>query len=422
MQGSPNNSQRMLTYDDLVNDMASGCKPRSQWKVGIEHEQFLFRQDNEEPLPYEGSPGIRQVLENFADDYGWQGIKKNGNLIELRRDGASITLEPGGQIELSGAPYKNLQGVKDEADRYYAELKLIAEKLGLGIMAKGFHPQWSPNQIHWMPKERYKIMGPYMSSKSRHGVDMMIRTCGAQINMDFDREADMIKKYRVGLALQPIVTALMANSSQVEGKDSGYKTYRSFIWTETDPDRCGVPEFIFKDEMSFSRYVDYALDVPMYFIMRAGHHVNVAGQSFRNFMEGQLKGHEGDFPDISDWHDHLTTLFPEVRLKTYLEFRGPDSAEAEIVYAMAAFWAGILYDEDALSGACTLIEGLLPEDHVRIRNDVPRLGLNTPVKAEMRLYDMAAKALSIAKEGLSRYEPDAAKDLLPFDLMLRNFA
>ncbi len=414
MAGSPNSSQRMLTYDDLVNDMASGCKPREQWKIGIEHEQFLFRKDSGKSLPYDANPGIRQVLENFAADYGWQGIEKNGNLIELRRDGASITLEPGGQIELSGAPYKTLQAVKDEADKYYAELNLIAEKLGLGIMAKGFHPDWSRDQVHWMPKERYKIMGPYMSSKSRHGVDMMIRTCGTQINMDFESEADMIKKYRVGLALQPIVTALMANSSQVEGKDSGYKTYRSFIWTETDPDRCGVPEFIFTDEMSFARYVDYALDVPMYFIMRGGHHVNVAGQSFRDFMKGELKGHEGDFPSIDDWHDHLTTLFPEVRLKTYLEFRGPDSAPPPLVYAMTAFWTGILYNDQALNEAASLIENIAPHEHVRIRNDVPRYGLDTKINDPSDLRNLARKTLEIAEKCLKFYEPSSALDLQHF--------
>ena len=286
----------MLTYDDLVNDMARGCKPRDQWRIGIEHEQFVFIKDTGASLPYDGAPGIKQILEAFVSDFNWTGVEKNGQLIELRRDGASITLEPGGQIELSGAPHKTLRDMKIEAERYYSELRSIGEKLGFGIMAKGFHPNWTRDQIHWMPKERYKIMGPYMASKSRHGVDMMIRTCGTQINLDFSDEADMIKKYRVGLALQPIVTALMANSSQVEGKDSGYKTYRSFIWTETDPERCGVPEFIFSDKMSFARYVDYALDVPMYFIMRGGHHVNVAGQSFRDFMQGKLKGHENDFP------------------------------------------------------------------------------------------------------------------------------
>lgn len=408
----------MLTYDDLVNDMASGCKPREQWRIGIEHEQFVFLKENDDSLPYDGSPGLKQILEAFISDFNWVGIEKNGQLIELRRDGASITLEPGGQIELSGAPYKTLSGMKVEADQYYSELEAIGQKLGFGILAKGFHPDWTRDQIHWMPKERYKIMGPYMASKSRHGVDMMIRTCGTQINLDFADEADMIKKYRVALALQPVVTALMANSSQVEGRDSGYKTYRSFIWTETDPERCGVPEFIFGPDMSFARYVDYALDVPMYFIMRDGHHVNVTGQSFRDFMNGRLKGHEKDFPDINDWHDHLTTLFPEVRLKTYLEFRGPDSAASDLVYAMSAFWVGIFYNAQALDAAYALIDGLTPQDHIRIRNEVPKLGLETKVDGVRFLKDLARKSLEISASGLEGFEKTAVNDLKAFQARL----
>lgn len=418
MNSSPKGQQRMLTYDDLVNDMKNGCKPKADWRIGIEHEQFVFRLDNEQSLPYDGQPGIRQILECFKSDYGWNGQEKNDHLIELHQDGASITLEPGGQIELSGAPHRTLKEMKAEADKFYVELKAIAQKLGLGILAKGFHPNWIRDQIHWMPKERYKIMGPYMASKSRHGVDMMIRTCGAQINLDFSSEDDMIKKYRVGLGLQPIVTALMANSSQVEGKDSGYKTYRSFIWTETDPERCGVPEFIFSNEMSFARYVDYALDIPMYFIMRNGHHVNVAGQSFRDFMNGNLKGHENDFPDIDDWHDHLSTLFPEVRLKSYLEFRGPDSASSDLVYAMSAFWTGIFYDQTALGKAYKLIENWSGQDHIRIRNEVPKYGLETLVPKGRFLKDLAKDAIQIAQSGLQNFEPEAKQDLDPFIKLL----
>ncbi len=401
----------MLTYDDLVNDMASGCKPRGQWRIGIEHEQFVFDAATGAPLPYDGSPGIRQILEAFRDGYGWTPHEKAGYLIELRRDGASITLEPGGQVELSGAPHKSLKGVKAEAGKFHDELNAIGAKLGFGILAKGFHPDWTRTQIHWMPKERYQIMGPYMASKSKHGVDMMLRTCGAQVNLDFESEADMVKKYRVGLGLQPVVTALMANSPKVEGRETPYKTYRSFIWTETDPARCGVPAFIFDSGMGFAQYVDYALDVPMYFIMRGGHHVDVAGQSFRAFMDGKLKGHEGDYPSIGDWHDHLTTLFPEVRLKNYLEFRGPDSADGDQVFAMAAFWAGIYYDDEALDRAWAVIRDWTAEDHIRIRNDVPRQGLETAIPGNRTLRDITPGVIDIATEGLRNFEPDAAGDL-----------
>lgn len=411
MNNSPD--ERMLSYDDLVNDMASGCRLRNEWKIGIEHEQFVFRRDTGAALPYDGQPGIRQILEAFRE-YGWQGEEKNGYLIELKRDGAMVTLEPGGQIELAGGPHKTLSGVKDEAEKFYAEFNQIADRLGFGILARGFHPEWTRADIHWMPKERYKIMGPYMEQRSAHGVDMMIRTCGAQINLDFESEADMIKKYRVALGLQPIVTALMANSSTVEGKDSGYKCFRSFIWTETDPERCGVPEFIFSDEMSFARYVDYALDVPMYFIRRNGHHINVAGQSFRDFLNGELKGHEGEFPVIEDWHDHLTTLFPEVRLKKYLEFRGPDSTEAPLVYAMTAFWTGILYDSEALNSAYALIRDWKAQEHIRIRNEVPKYGLDTLAIGNRTLRDIAVEAISISKVGLKRFEADSVSFLEPF--------
>lgn len=387
----------MLTYDDLVNDMARGCKPRDQWRMGIEHEQFVYDKATGKPLPYDGKPGIRQILEAFANDYGWSRIIHNGHLTELRRGGASITLEPGGQIELSGAPLKTIEDVREQSDQYYRELAAIGERLGFGILARGFHPLWIRDDIHWMPKERYEIMGPYMAARSKHGVDMMIRTCGAQINLDFESEADMVKKYRVALGLQPVVTALMANSSQVEGRDSGYKSYRSFIWTETDPDRCGVPAFVFDADMSFARYVDYALDVPMYFIMRNGHHVNVAGQSFRDFMIGKLKGHEGEYPSIDDWRDHLTTLFPEVRLKTYLEFRGPDSAPPDMVYAMTAFWTAIMYNEDILNQAWDIIRDWPAEIHRKIRNQVPKDGLNTKLPQGQHLRNLALESLELAR-------------------------
>ncbi len=411
----------MLTYQDLVNDMASGVKPRDQWKIGIEHEQFVFNSASGKALPYDGAPGIRQILEALKA-YGWTGEEKNGYLIELKRNGAMVTLEPGGQIEIAGGPHATLAAVKAEAEKFHAELRAVGEKLGFGILARGFHPTWTRADIHWMPKERYQIMGPYMEKRSAHGVDMMIRTCGAQINLDFESEADMIKKYRVALGLQPIVTALMANSNQVEGRDSGYQSFRSFIWTETDPERCGVPPFVFSDDMGFARYVDYALDVPMYFIRRNGHYINVAGQSFRDFLQGKLKGHEGEYPDMDDWHDHLTTLFPEVRLKSYLEFRGPDSTAPELVYAMAAFWTGLFYDQSALDTAWTLIEDLSGNDHIRIRNDVPKHGLQTRVRDGQTLHGLALQLLPIVKGGLEKFEPDAAAYIDAFERLLANKA
>ena len=408
----------MLTVQDLVNDMAQGCKPREQWRIGIEHEQFLFSARDQMPLPYDDTPGIKQVLEAFIADYGWQGVEKNGFLIEAKRDGAMITLEPGGQFELAGSPHASLHAVRAEAERFYTELTAITAKLGIGVLARGFHPTWTREDIHYMPKERYRIMAPYMEQKSRHGVDMMIRTCGAQINLDFSSEADMVRKYRVALGLQPVITALMANSHMVEGKESGYASYRSFIWTETDAQRTGVPAFIFEENMGFAAYVAYALDVPMYFIIRDGHYVNMAGQSFRAFMAGKLPGYEGQYPTLDDWHDHLTTLFPEVRLKNYLEFRGPDSTPKDQVYAMAAFWAGILYDDIALEAAYRLIASLTAADHIAIRNAVPKTGLATPVPGIGDVKTLAKAALRIAQEGLVRFEPAGARDLAPFTVKL----
>lgn len=408
----------MLTYEDLVNDMKSGCKPRDEWRIGIEHEQFVFDIQTGLPLAYDGKPGIKQILEVFIRDYKWRGQEKNGFLIELKRDGAFITLEPGGQIELSGSPHATLAEVKKEADKFYKELQAIGKELGFGVLARGFHPDWKRKQIHLMPKERYKIMAPYMTARSKHGVDMMLLTCGAQINLDFESEEDMIKKYRVALGLQPVITALLANSSKVEGQETGYSSFRSFIWTETDPERCGVPEFIFNDDMGFSKYVDYALDVPMYFIIRNGHYINLAGQSFRDFMAGKLKGREGEVPTLADWRDHLTTLFPEVRLKTYLEFRGPDSASPSLIYAMSAYWTGIFYNQDALDKAWKLICKLSAKDHVRIRNDVPKFGLDTVVNEKMTLRDLALKSIDIARKGLKSLESKAADDLTAFRIKL----
>lgn len=404
----------MLTYQDLVNDMAAGCKPRADWRIGIEHEQFVFNLATGNPLPYDGAPGIKQILQGLIEGYGWTGSEKNGYLIELKRDKAYVMLEPGGQIELAGSPQLSVMDVKEQANRFYREFSELSQKLGFGILSRGFHPDWTRDQIHWMPKERYQIMGPYMKTKSRHGVDMMILTCGAQVNLDFSSEADMIQKYRVALGLQPIVTAFMANSNLVQGQESGYKSFRSFIWTETDPDRCGVPEFVFDEDMSFARYVDYALDVPMYLILRDGHHHSVLGQSFRDFMTGSLKGHEGDVATLEDWHYHLTTLFPEVRLKSYLEFRGPDSAPPEEVYAMTAFWVGLFHDQRALDEASALINGWSGAEHTRIRNDVPRLGLETPLPDGTMLRDLASRALAIAAGGLQRTETAAVECLEPF--------
>jgi glutamate--cysteine ligase len=413
----------MLTYDDLVNDMGKGCKPKDKWRMGIEHEQFVFLKSSGESLPYDGNPGILQILEGLISQHGWNPIRPQGTLIALEKGQAMVTLEPGGQVEFSGSPLPDLTTMKREATGFYRSLDAVTESLGIGILPVGFHPVWRRDQIHTMPKERYKIMFPYMEKKGRYGVDMMLRTCGTQINLDFSSESDMVKKYRVALGLQPVVTALMANSHMAEGKDTGYKSYRSLMWTDTDPDRCGIPDFVFNKDMGFARYVDYALDVPMYFIMRGGHHVDVSGQSFRAFMDGKLPGFEGQYPSMEDWHDHLTTLFPEVRLKRYLELRGPDSAAPKLVYGMAAFWTGIFYDEDALDQAWDLIRDWTPEFHKQLRMDVTRHGLQAQLPERQTLLNMAMETIQIAEHGLARQsyggqdDLDALKDIITFDAL-----
>jgi glutamate--cysteine ligase len=400
----------MLTYDDLVNDMAAGCKPKADWRVGIEHEQFLYHKTDRKPLPYDGKPGIKQVLERLSQRYGWTPKTANGHLIALEKDGHNISLEPGGQFEFSSAPLKTAADVRREADAFYHSLRAVADSLDIGILDAGFHPHWRREDIKRMPKERYAIMAPYMETVGQHGIDMMLRTCGVQVNLDFESEADMVKKYRVALGLQPVMTALLANSSMVEGAETPYKSYRSHIWTDTDPARCGVPPFVFEDGMGFARYADWALDVPMYFIIRDGHYIDVAGQSFRAFIDGRLKGHEGVYPAIEDWRDHLTTLFPEVRLKTYLELRGMDSVAPPLVYAMTAFWTAIVYDADALDQAWDLIRDWPVEAHLRLRQEVPKEGLETLLHHGQHLRNLALEAIEIADRSLIRTDDAAARE------------
>jgi glutamate--cysteine ligase len=410
----------MLNYEKLVEDMHSGCKPRAAWRLGIEYERFAFNRADGSPLPYDGTPGIRALLENFAARYGWSLKYEGDHPIGLQKGQKTITLEPGGQVEYSGSPLPDLDAVVQECDDYLRSMAAVADEMGIGFTAKGFPPTWRRADIQWMPKERYGIMRPYMEKVGQFGIDMMGRTCGTQINIDFDSEQDMINKFRVALAFQPAINALMANSRMVEGKDSGYASYRGHVWTDTDKARSGFLPFVFAPDMSFARYVDYALDVPMYFVRRDGHHINVAGQSFRDFMDGKLRGFEGQYPTLEDWHDHLTTLFPDVRLKKYLEMRGPDSHEPEMVYAMAAFWTGILYDEETLRQAVSLIEKNPAMIAPAIRGNVARLGLGTamPDTEWATICDFAAEITGLAARGLPRH----AHLLQPFQFLCADCA
>jgi glutamate--cysteine ligase len=413
-QGAPITSKRQL-----VEYIAQGNKPKDAWRIGTEHEKFAFRRSDLRPLPYEGADGIGAILEGMTR-FGWERVQENGKTIALARDSGAITLEPGGQFELSGAPLKTVHETCDETRQHLDEVKAVGDGLGIGMMGLGFNPKWRRQDISWMPKGRYKIMGAYMPTKGSLGLDMMTRTCTVQVNLDFADEADMVKKFRVSLALQPIATALFANSPLTEGKPNGFQSFRSHIWTDTDPDRCGILPFVFEDGMGYERYADYLLDVPMYFIYRDGQYVDVSGQSFRAFMRGELPGRSGETPFMGDWTDHMTTVFPEVRLKRYLEMRGADCGPLSMLCALPALWVGLLYDQGALDQASRLISDWTLADHEHLRREVPRTALKTAFKGRT-VRDVALDVLKIAREGLKarraidKAGADEARYLDPLD-------
>ncbi|MEO5372800.1 MAG: glutamate--cysteine ligase [Alphaproteobacteria bacterium] len=387
----------------LVEYLEAGCRPAAAWRIGTEHERFTYRRADLAPLPYEGPGGVRAILEGLRErSADWLPITEGDVLIGLKRaDGSSISLEPGGQMELSGAPLETLHQTRAEIEAYHDLVRDVAGSLGAGALPIGFTPAWRRDDVPWMPKGRYRIMRAYMPKRGSLGLDMMLRTCTVQANLDFSSERDMVAKFRVALALQPIATALWANSPFTDGRPNGFLSYRSHVWTDTDPDRCGVPAFVFEDGMGFERHVAYMLDVPMYFVYREGRYIDASGQSFRDFLAGRLPALPGQRPTVADWADHLTTAFPEVRLKRYLEMRGADVGDAPRLWALSALWVGLLYDSAALDAAADLVAGWTVEDIVALRRDVPRLGLKTPVKGRT-VRDVALDVLDIAEGGLRR--------------------
>jgi glutamate--cysteine ligase len=385
----------------LVEYLESGCKPPDRWRIGTEHEKFVFQLGSLRPAPYNGArASIRGLLEGLTR-FGWQPVVENGNPIALVKDGCNITLEPGGQFELSGAPLETIHQTCNEVHAHLNEVKTVAGEIGVGLLGVGFQPKWSRADTPWMPKGRYRIMGDYMPKRGTLGLDMMLRTCTVQVNHDFESEADMVLKFRVGLALQPIAVAMFADSPFAEGRPTGYLSYRSHVWEDTDPDRCGILPFVFEDGMGFERYVDYMLDVPMYFVYRDGRYIDAAGQSFRDFLAGRLPALPGELPTTGDWSDHLTTVFPEVRLKTYLEMRGADGGPWRRLCALPALWTGLFYDADSLQGAADLVRRWSVEDHDRLRREVPRLGLAARL-GNRTVRDIAAEVLEISGAGLRR--------------------
>jgi glutamate--cysteine ligase len=382
----------------MVEYLEKGNKPPQDWRIGTEHEKFGFRLSDLKPLEYEGVQGIASLFKGL-EKFGWQPIYEGENAIAMSMKGQSITLEPGGQLELSGAPLENLNKTCDEVNTHLRQVKEVAEAMDVGFLGLGFQPKWKLDDIPIMPKGRYKLMRDYMPTRGGLGRDMMFRTSTVQVNLDFASEADMVQKYRVALALQPVATALFANSPFTEGKPNGFLSYRSHIWTDTDPDRTGQVPFVFEDGFGFERYVDYALDVPMYFVYRDGKYINALGQSFRDFLKGELPALPGEKPSILDWENHLTTMFPEVRLKQFIEMRGADGGPWRRLCALPALWTGVLYDDAACAAAWDLCKDWSTQDRTDLMTGVAREGIRYQFKGR-EVKDLAADMISIANDGL----------------------
>ncbi|MGG5809348.1 glutamate--cysteine ligase [Falsiroseomonas sp. CW058] len=383
----------------LAEWFAAGSKPRGDWRIGTEHEKFGFRRAGLAAPAYEDR-GIRAMLEGLGAK-GWEPILDRGNPIGLKRDGASVSLEPGGQFELSGAPVADLHETRMELASHLREVHEVAGPLGLGFAPLGFHPLATRDEMPWMPKGRYAIMRQYMPRVGGMGLDMMLRTCTVQVNLDFGDEADMVEKLRVSLALQPLATALFANSPFLEGRPSGWLTLRGRTWTDTDPDRTGIPAVAFEQGFGFERFAQFVLDVPMYFIMREGRWIDCAGVPFRAFLEGRAGGAlAGIEATMGDFADHVTTVFTDVRLKRFLEMRGADAGSAPMLLAKPAFWTGLLYDDAAQKAAAALVRGWRVEEMQALRMEVPRQALSATI-AGRALRDVARDALAIARGGLA---------------------
>ena len=391
------------TRDALVAWFAEGCKPKADYRIGTEHEKFAFTVEGHRPVPYEGRRSIRALLEGMQLLLGWEPIMENGNIIGLFdvTGGGAISLEPGGQFELSGAPVETVHQTCTELMAHLAQLREIARPLGIGFLGIGMTPDWSRADMPMMPKGRYRIMTAYMPKVGTLGLDMMYRTCTVQTNLDFSSEADMVKKLRVSLALQPVATALFANSPFTEGKPNGLVSFRSEIWRHTDPNRSGMLPWAFEPGMGFERYVDYALDVPMYFVKRGERYIDVAGQSFRDLLAGKLPGLPGERATLSDWANHVSTIFPEVRLKRYLEMRGADGGPWRRLPAFAAYWVGLLYDEAALDAAWDLVKDWSAEERQTLRDQVPRQGFKASIR-QSSVLNLAKETLKLAEQGLAR--------------------
>jgi glutamate--cysteine ligase len=394
-------------HAQLAEYLEAGCKPKEDWRIGTEHEKFGYCKDTHLPLPYEGERSIKAMLEGLRDEFGWAPVKEAGNIIGLEKDGANVSLEPGGQLELSGAPLETIHQTCDEVSTHLKEVQTVADRIGARFIGLGAAPEWTHEQMPMMPKGRYRLMTDYMGRVGTHGTQMMYRTCTVQVNLDFSSEADMVQKLRVAFALQPVATALFANSPFFEGKPNGHKSWRSRIWRSLDDARTGMLPFVFEDGFGFEAWVDYALDVPMYFVYRDGKYINALGQSFRDFMKGELPALPGETPTLSDWADHLTTIFPEARLKKFIEMRGADGGPWRRLCALPAFWVGLTYDQGALDAAWDLVKDWDAETREAWRVAASVDGLQASVGGRI-MQDLARDVLEISENGLkARARPGA---------------
>jgi glutamate--cysteine ligase len=399
-------------FSQLAQYLEDGCKPKEDWRIGTEHEKFGYCKDTLKPLPYDGDRSIKAVLEGLRDRFEWAPVSERGYIIGLTKDGANVSLEPGGALELSGAPVETIHQTCDEVNVHLAEVKSVADEIGVGFIGLGAAPHWSHEEMPLMPKGRYKLMNDYMQRVGTMGTTMMRRTCTVQVNLDFGSEADMVQKMRVALALQPVATALFANSPFFEGKLNGHKSWRSRVWRDLDADRTGMLPFVFEDGFGFEAWVNYALDVPMYFVYRDGQYIDALGMSFRDFLDGTLPALPGETPTLSDWADHLTTIFPEARVKQFIEMRGADGGPWRRLCALPALWVGLLYDQSALDAAWDLVKGWSAETRDGLRLAASVDGLQADVDG-IKMHDLARSVIEIADAGLKARARPGAGGLIP---------
>ena len=399
-------------HSQLADYLASGCKPKEDWRIGTEHEKFGYCQDTLKPLPYEGERSIHAVLSGLRDRFAWSPVEEGGKLIGLTKDGANVSLEPGGQLELSGAPLETIHQTCDEVNDHLREVKAVADQIGVRFIGLGAAPIWRQEDMPLMPKGRYKLMDAYMGRVGTMGTTMMRRTCTVQVNIDFASEADMVQKLRVAMALQSVATALFASSPFLDGKPNGHKSWRSRVWRDLDAARTGIPAFVFAEGFGFEAWVQYALDTPMYFVYRDGRYVDALGQSFRDFLKGELPALPGETPTLSDWADHLTTLFPEARIKKYMEMRGADGGPWRRLCALPAFWVGLLYDQSSLDAAWDLAKGWDQETRLALRVAASERGLQAEAGG-VKMHDLARELLAISEAGLKARARPGAGGLVP---------